>query len=238
MDVADEGIARPLLLKGIFEPEETALWRELLRPGMVVVDVGANIGYYATLASRLVGPTGRVFAFEPEPKNYELLLKNLAENGCANVEASSVALSDRRGSATLFRDAHNLGNPSFFEANVPQEGRIAGIKVSTTSLDEALPPDARVDVIKVDVQGAEGLVFAGARRVLGAAGKRHILFELWPDGLDRAGIDAVRLLEELQEMGYRFRRVGRDRRPVEPQEAVSACRAEPDGFVNLLASRA
>ena len=74
-----------VLSSGTYEPEETRLFRSKCRPGDTVIDVGANVGWYTVIASKLVGKKGRVIAFEPEPVNFAILKKNVLANGCENV---------------------------------------------------------------------------------------------------------------------------------------------------------
>jgi FkbM family methyltransferase len=232
----DEGVARPLLLDGAFERDETALVTALLRPGMRVVDVGANVGYYTVLASRLVGPTGTVLAFEPEPENHALLVRNLAANGCRNAHAFPVALAERAGVTQLHRDRTNLGNPSMVGANVPDPA--GAVEVETATLDDVLGGrgEGPIDFMKIDVQGAEGLVLAGAARTLRHDGLT-ILMELWPRGLANAGTDPARLLGDLAQQGFTLRLVdGTDRRR-SPDEVLRAAARSQDGFVNLLLRR-
>src|SRR5688572_13621160 len=90
----DTVISESIRQRKIWAEAETRLFRELIRPGMVVVDVGANIGYFSLLASTLVGPTGRVYAFEPDPVNCALLRKNVRLNRVTNIEVIESALSD------------------------------------------------------------------------------------------------------------------------------------------------
>ena len=81
VDPRDEGIAMFLVTDGVFDPHETELVRGMLEPGMVVADIGANIGYYTLIAARCVGEGGQVYAFEPVPSNYELLARSIKANG-------------------------------------------------------------------------------------------------------------------------------------------------------------
>src|SRR5712692_81229 len=91
------------VLLSTYEREQTALFRRAVRPGDVVFDIGAHAGYYTLLASALVGPTGKVFAFEPDTRNYRMLEKQIAINRCSNVVLSSSAVSDSNGVAQFAR---------------------------------------------------------------------------------------------------------------------------------------
>lgn len=236
----DEGIARQLLIKGIYEEEETHFFQQWLKPGMAVLDVGANFGYFTLLAAQAVGPSGMVLAFEPEPANFALLEQNIALNGHAHVRAFALALSDREGSVALFKDPANLGNPSFSEHNVPASGD--EVEVPTTRLDALLAREAgmpaRFDFLKMDVQGAKALVLAGAKALL-ARDRPWLLIEVWPKGLRNMGADPKALLEELESLGYTATRVSRDparATALRPSDILRICERREDGedFMNVL----
>src|SRR5437763_12445868 len=106
----DGGVAHQLIMYREYEPFESKLVREYLRPGMTVYNIGANLGYYALLASDCVGASGSIFAFEPAPENLELLRRTIAENGAANVEIVPMAVSSQVGAATLSLSATNSGD--------------------------------------------------------------------------------------------------------------------------------
>ena len=93
-----------------YEKEQTILFRKLVDEGMNVVDIGANIGYYTLLAAELVGEKGKVFAFEPEPSNYDLLLRNVEINGYKNVTVVRKAVSNETGESSLFLSQKGFGN--------------------------------------------------------------------------------------------------------------------------------
>jgi len=96
-----------LLLHGVWEEHETALFKQLVKKGMVVVDLGAYIGYYTLIAAKIVGETGKVFAFEPEPHNYDLLVKNIEVNGYKNVIPVQKAVSNKTGTTYLALNPEN-----------------------------------------------------------------------------------------------------------------------------------
>jgi FkbM family methyltransferase len=139
------------------EAVQAALCEQTL-PGSVTYDVGAHAGFFSLLLSRLTGQGGRVLAFEPQPANAARLLANLAANRCDNVEVHAAALSDRRG--TLPFVAHASSLQGALGAGEAAEG--AG--VATTTIDDVVrdgaPPPK---LMKIDVEGAEGRVLAGAR---------------------------------------------------------------------------
>ena len=200
------------------------------------------------IATHLVGDeiweateTAAFCAFEPEPHNFALLSRSVAENGFANVRLVPAAVSDREGATKLHLDDANFGAHSFDAGSVPtSSGR--SVDVRTVRLDDYEPEVrgfAAGVLVKVDVQGAEGLVVAGGRRLLGLPGVK-VLLEIWPDALERAGADAGRLLAELEGLGFRFEDVeapAERRRALVPPEILAECRARPKPWMNLLLTK-
>jgi FkbM family methyltransferase len=142
------------------EPVQAALAAQV-RPGFIVYDVGAHVGFFTLLASRLAGDGGRVYAFEPRPDNVERLRRNVEANRAKNVEVIAAAASDREGDAAFVMSDSTL------------EGRLAGPAVRSaatvrTATIDALARDrlAPPDLIKIDVEGAEGAVIRGAARTI------------------------------------------------------------------------
>jgi FkbM family methyltransferase len=148
----------PSMLNGTYETNELGLFRSLLRPGMRVVDVGANIGMYSVIGSAAVGPTGSVVAFEKT--NFAFLERNLAENGCGNVVPIQAAVGSRSGKIQLYLKEGSIGTHSM--------GRISeqSTEVDIVTLDDKLLDGAKVDVIKTDVEGYEEAVLDGMKKVL------------------------------------------------------------------------
>ncbi len=162
LDRADGSVAQEILQGPGYEPEVTRALAAVLRPGMTFLDVGANVGYHALRAARLVGPTGRVIAVEPVSENCRAILMSIHENGLENVSLLPVALDDHRGWAHL--SAHVGTNASFISPTADELARGYGTIVPTFPLDDLVT--GPVDVMKIDVEGAEWRAVAGARRVI------------------------------------------------------------------------
>jgi FkbM family methyltransferase len=194
----DSTITPFLIGAGLWEGEETALALALLEAGETVVDVGANVGYYTIVLSRKVGPGGKVYAFEPEPTNFDLLMKGVSANGLTNVTAEQLALSDSRGSLTLYLASENKGDHRIAPAAESRES----IEIEAIPLDEYLPPGTPVNFVKVDTQGAEGVILAGMERVLGDNTDIVLVIEFWPEGLQRIGGSAEQVLADLAALGF------------------------------------
>jgi FkbM family methyltransferase len=169
---------------GYSEPETMAVFKSLLRPGMNVVDVGAHIGEYSIIASRAVGPSGSVYAFEAGEKIFPFLVQNVDQNGLSNVHAYHRAVSDIDGTLQF-----NLGSdPGHSRLVVDGHGAeglasIGVVSVPSIRLDTfASENDIEVHVLKIDVEGAEMSVFRGAESLLEREGASApmILFEYLP----------------------------------------------------------
>lgn len=232
-------IARAILHRGQYEPIETAVMRRYLKPGMTMLDVGANIGHYAMVAARMVGPDGAVVAFEPEPENFAALQANLALNGLTQARAENLALGAIEGELTLYRDEANRGGHSLAPGNVQRAGQ--GTRVRVATLDayvDAHLPGRRVGFIKMDVQGAEAQVIAGARTML-LRDKPVLLMEFWPHGIRGMGGDPMALAADLLGMGYALQVIERDvAGNLRPLPDIAALRridlSHPQAYANLV----
>jgi FkbM family methyltransferase len=181
---------------GSYEYAKRGAFERVVREGSVVFDIGANVGFYTLLASVLVGARGRVFAFEPVPRNLDYLKKHLQINGIKNVSVIEVAVSDCDGVA------------QFDEGPNHSMGRLApvgGLAVRTVSLDEMmrrgeLPPP---DCIKIDIEGGEMLVLTGARVLLGSR-RPTVFLATHGQGLHQQCCDL------LASFGYHLRPIGAD----------------------------
>ena len=224
VDSRDTGVAPFLLEWGFYEKYETALFKRLVKKGMVVVDIGANIGYYTLLASHLVGEEGRVFAFEPDPNNYELLLKNIEINGYRNVIPVKSAVFSKSGRMKLFLDKNNLGGHSLSEANVDKSSFIT---VEAVRLDDFFKNiDVKIDVVKMDVQGLEMHVLEGMTDSVNQNANLKIITEFWPFGLRNAGSSPLMFLRKLFELGFVLYRIEQDVTPIDVRDlfGISNCR--------------
>jgi FkbM family methyltransferase len=178
------------VLGGTYEPEQTGLFTRWVRPGNTVLDVGAHTGYYSLLAARLVGPSGAVWSFEPDPVNFSFLQRHVALNRVREVHLENAAVSDRQGTEPFERGS-GTGT-----GHLGGDGKL---RVKTTSVDEfCAARDLRVSAMKIDVEGAEELVLRGAQTTL--ARDMPVLF------LSTHGADVhQKCVLLLQSMGYVLR---------------------------------
>lgn len=183
------------MLAGSYEPRQTERFLRCVGPGDTVFDVGAHAGYYTLLASFRVGAGGRVFAFEPDPRNARYLRGNVAVNERTNVHVEEAAVSDREG-RSAFGGGSGTGT-----RRLTGDGEM---EVRTITLDGFRSEHPVVpSVIKVDVEGAEERLLRGARATL--RGSRPVLF------LSTHGEEvAEACLHLLDDMGYRTEPVDED----------------------------
>jgi FkbM family methyltransferase len=188
---------------------EVGVFLSLLKQGMTVVDVGANIGMYALQASLAVAEGGRVYAFEPVPHIYQRLLEHISLNRASNVLAFPVALSDRNGVAT-FHLGTNTFTGSLIRGRTSSTVRVfrgatdEGITVRTQTLDSFRAEQGieHVDAVKVDVEGAEVHVLRGMHGLLGRPDRPMLMFEFCPATLQAAGFTPRELFEAIVGYGY------------------------------------
>lgn len=181
-----------------YEPE-LAFLRQYLRPGMVMVDAGACYGIYSLVAASRVGTSGLVVAIEPAANSYRRLAGNVRLNRLVNVRLLRLALWDRRGDAFL-RHASDPGRNALGQA---EASRTTGEIVSLRKLDDVLGEQQieRVDVIKLDIEGAEGPALRGARRTLLAL-RPAIIFEENGQAAAALGLKASEARDLLRSLGY------------------------------------
>ena len=195
----EDPIMASWLSLGQYEPEMVALFQSSIEKGMTVVDIGANLGYFTVISSHRVGPEGKVFAFEPDPHNFSLLQKNISTNEFRNVTASQIALSDRSGTRELFFGDNNTTH-SFSD----KRGKRKSETVTTDTLDNILKADGspRVDLIKMDIEGAEPVAFEGMKETLSNNPKLIVFFEFYPNAIKRLGCDPITFLEDFRKLGF------------------------------------
>jgi FkbM family methyltransferase len=187
----------------VYERSELAFFRDACRPGMTFLDIGANVGFYTALAARRIGPAGKIISLEPDPDSHAFLRQTIAANHAANVTALPIAAAATRGRLKLFVSSDNRGDNRLYQPD-PQTGAAwQTVEVETAPADELLEQLGveRVDLIKIDVQGAEGGVIAGLERTLRRSPGLVLLTEFWPHGLRQAGTDPRAFLENLRALG-------------------------------------
>lgn len=211
-------IARSIYLTGMWEPEVTGFIQSWLKPGMVVVDVGAHVGYYSLLFAQLVGQDGQVFAFEPIPAVNRCLEQNIILNGFTNVTAFAIALLDVDGTMPIGPKG------KLVQTYIPATK--API-IETRAFDrwrEIWGIDA-VDLIKIDVEGAEMNVLLGMEKYIQDF-KPALLVEVHPQGVGDFGFSPSIFLEFLSDRCYRAQAI--DRADIDFSQGSAVIFCEPE----------
>lgn len=161
LDLEDSGISRSLILFGTREVDHKIILERVLRPGMAVLDIGANIGYYVLMELRLIGPQGRLVAVEPSPENVALLRRNLALNGQGDVPVVEAAVSDRSGEKLFHLSLQS--NLNTFHAEGSGAAHLSGesINVRTVTVPELVAEHGIPDLVRMDVEGHEVEIIGG-----------------------------------------------------------------------------
>ncbi len=240
----DPGLSRELIRYRIREREQTELIQQEIKPGMVGVDIGANLGYYALMEARLVGTEGRVLAIEPVSSNYEILVRNLVLNNYRQVTALQRAISDKSGSQEMWitpqsnwcnlmsLDDETLSD--HFRERLESTDASMRVKVPTVALDDLLEEQniQEVNFVRMDVEGFEMNVTQGMQRTLREATKVLKLFievhnTTFEDPLDTIGP----WMDGLLDLGFRPKALA------VPKHRQGILRDLPrEGFAELLCS--
>lgn len=198
----DEHVQQNIFFHNYYERNETRYWKKMAANCKTVLDIGGNVGYYSLLASPLVGNDGRVFMFEPVSINLERAKKNIGLSGFTNVDCIKKAVSNQPGAIRIrIAENDNLGMSGMAESinNDGQDEEVEGITLDQFAKDNQLDC---VDLIKVDVEGAEPLVLQGGRELLSRCSP-VIMMEVCIDTLVRLSFGLEDVYKPLAEMGYK-----------------------------------
>ena len=198
----DTGSLSTLSISGVFGPRDTQTVKDNVFSGNIVVDLGANIGYFTCLLAKIVGEGGKVFAFEHDPRNLKLLRRNVQENDYKNVIIVDKAVSDVNGSCTLYSSQKKFGANRIFESKKNQTRDFIPIKSETICLDDYFEKQnllKKIDFIKIDIEGSEFRAFNGMKKILELNNNLKIFTEIAPSLLEDAGSSGKQVLDFLQE---------------------------------------
>lgn len=193
---------------GIHEKATTELFKSKVKPGNIVLDLGANLGYFSLLAARLVGEQGKVYAFEPEPVNRGYFLKNIELNNYKNIMVYPYAVSNKRDKVKLYICPYDSGHHTLNQYGgireykphkcTPEE---KFIEVETVKLDDCLK-DKKIDVIKMDVEGSEMLTLMGMDEIIQRNENLKMFVEFFPLLIREMGSSPEEFIQKLFDYGF------------------------------------
>lgn len=230
----DRFIALWLWRLGFLESYESKLLAKLCHPGMVAVDIGANIGHHTLAIAHYLGDNGVVWAFEPEPGNFATLQRNIRLNNCLNINPVNKAIGARSGKEWLYVSQSHNGNHCIYQ---PLNGKRRAIPIDLVAMDDFFPASQRIDLIKMDIEGAEGFALTGMKRCLAKNPNLIILMEFWPARLTQAGFIPEQVLSDLQTVGFVFEYIDeRQQKLIKIDNIASFVSSFANGtFLNILA---
>jgi FkbM family methyltransferase len=233
----DGGVGHQWIMYKQYEPFETSLVKQQLRAGTTVYNIGANVGYYALIASDLVGASGKVIAFEPATSNLELLNRTVSENRLQNVRVMPIAIGDSDGVATLALSETNSGDHQVsLQHHADRDTTEVALRSIDSLIAEGLP---QPNAIIMDVQGSEVDVLRGMANCIRDASLSLIFCEFWPGGLNARHTDGAKeFVDRLANAGFAFQLIDEKRRTVKPVSNAELHRARPTHEeLNLLCVR-
>ena len=224
VDLRDKVISRRLAAGGVYDPNLRRIIRRHVSPGMVVVDVGAHIGWQTVLMSRQADESGTVWAIEPAPRNMQFLRANLELNECKNVRAIDMAAWDFEARRLdLYFSPTNTGDHSLIDDSSRKSAPVMTMKLDTIGY---------ADFIKIDAQGSEHAILRGARELIANSPGLVMVVEYWPKGLSAFG-DPMGMIAELRK-NFEIEVVGG---AIDLGSALGALTPGNGKFVNLLCKR-
>lgn len=220
-----------------YEPDTTAFFMNIIRPGMTVVDIGAHIGYFTRIFSKLAGKRGKVLALEADPFIFALLKKNVHRR--SNVAVRQVAVSDTEGTVDFYHSDEKSGCGSTVE-KLPASFKKTKLAVPADSLDSLLHKQGitRVDFIKMDIEGGEPRALSGMRKTLRGNPGIILVTEFAPEWLRAGGMKPLRFLDALKGLGFSvYAIINGTLLPFNPKTETEMRTGMPSYFMNICCKR-
>jgi FkbM family methyltransferase len=195
---SDISVSEGLLQYGIWEEYTTKIIKENIKKGDTVLDLGAHIGYDTLIMAKLVGPKGKVYSFEPDSKNFELLKKNVEVNHFKNVILINKAVNDKSKVLKFYISQENTADHRLYDSNDNRNY----VEIQSVSLDDYFKKTIKVDFVKMDIQGSEVKALLGARKIISFNKRIKILTEFWPLGLKLSGYGPKALLDFFEKNNF------------------------------------
>jgi len=206
LDLRDRGISKDLILDRIREVKTTEIMKRIVKKGDIILDIGANIGYYTILEADLVGAKGRVYAVEPVPKNIGLLKKNIELNNCQNIKVFPIGAGAKEGRVKIYlSESCNLSS-----MNKNTKGIIDEIRVPIITLDKFLINKPFPNLIRMDIEGYEYQVLKGMAKILKRGEPLKLLIEFHFHKLKKE--QSIWMLEKLKKNGFSIKAAIREPR--------------------------
>ena len=197
----NEGASRLTYYFGVSEPDLFRVYNEFLKPGMIVVDAGANIGLHSLFYSKRVGGSGKIYSFEPSKKNFSRLMAHVQYNRVTNIEGLCLALGAKHGSAKIVDNEEDTSR-TFLQSSLSNNGEASTVTLESLDAFAKFKQVERIDFLKIDVEGYEAEILAGARDLLTRQVIKVIQVELDERSLDRAGSQKSAVISLLIKNGY------------------------------------
>lgn len=187
------------------------LFKKILKKGDVVFDIGANIGYYSFLATKLIGENGRIYAFEPDPRNYRFLIKNIKFNKRKNIKFFPIAVGNKIGESLMNLDIDSTES-SIIKLRTRENAVLKSIFVPIMTIDAFVREHKvkKIDILKIDVEGSESLVIQGMQNTLRRSNSVVMFIEFCPRFLQDAGKAPIDFLAQLRYSGLRVLGIDED----------------------------
>jgi len=195
-----------------WEPYTEELFQDSIKPGATVLDIGAHHGYFSILAARRAGAEGKVYAIEPAPENFQILKKNIELNNLTNVIPVNKAASDSNANTSFFIAKPNDVQGSLFPTLRTDE---YSVPVECITIDELLSGES-VDVVKMDIEGAEPFALKGMTKTLSASPNIVLFLEFHGPWLKRAGVEPQDFLDQLKQSGFECQLINDGRKLLQP----------------------
>lgn len=212
VDTRELSMSGHIIMNGDWEQWMTKVFMECVRPGMTVCDLGANCGYYSLIASHLVGSTGKVHSFEPNPFHHENLLKSKLINGFYHMDIHPVAVADCDKEVTLFTPERLMASASLSELvvhDVSSVDQVQTIKVPAVNIESYLK-NTKIDVFKVDIEGTEPYILSSLLNMMDRTEDPKMFLEFNPKTWAEQGFDSLHIMREVVERGYSIQIIQHD----------------------------
>lgn len=216
------------------ELTEIKFLKQIIKNGDTVLDLGANIGVYTLIFAKLVGKSGHVFAFEPDPTNFEILSKNVKENKHENVTLVQKAVSEKNDKIKLFVSKRNHASHRIFDS----EEKRNSIEVDVITLDTYFKKNKNpINFIKMDVEGVEGATLLGASNIIKNSKDLVIMMEYFPKWIRKYGMNPEEILDSLIEKKFKLFNINQKERkifPINLKNFVKEYNEQKKNYTNVL----